>query len=82
MNSHCLTLLDKLGYIPVSSKAEQIISESIKKSLENLFGHAATVVLLHHSASFYGLSEKELTTNYDIFEKSLSKISGYGAKTI
>jgi hypothetical protein len=82
MNSHCLTLLDKLGYIPVSSKAERIISESIKKSLENLFGHAATVVLLHHLASFYGLSERELTTNYEIFEKSLSKISGYGAKTI
>jgi len=66
MNSHCLTLLDKLGY----------------KSLESLFGHAATVVLLHHLASFYGLSEKELTTNYDIFEKSLSKISAYGAKII
>ena len=82
MNSHCLTLLDKLGYIPVSSKAEHIISESIKKSLESLFGHAATVVLLHHLASFYGLSERELTTNYDIFEKSLSKISAYGAKII
>jgi hypothetical protein len=82
MNSHCLTLLDKLGYIPVSSKAEYIISESIKKSLENLFGHAATVVLLQHLASFYGLSERELTTNYDIFEKSLSRISGYGAETI
>jgi hypothetical protein len=82
MNSHCLTLLDKLGYIPVSSKAEHIISESIKKSLESLFGQAATVVLLHHLTSFYGLSERELTTNYDIFEKSLSKISGYGAKII
>jgi hypothetical protein len=82
MNSHCLTMLDKLGYIPVSSKAEHIISESIKKSLENLFGHAATVVLLHHLASFYGLSERELTTNYEIFEKSLSRISGYGAKTV
>jgi hypothetical protein len=82
MNSHCLTLLDKLGYIPVSSKAEHIISESIKKSLESLFGHAATVVLLHHLASFYGLSEKELTTNYEIFEKSLSKISAYSAKII
>ena len=80
MNSHCLTLLDKLGYIPVSSKkAEHIISESIKKSLENLFGHAATVVLLQHLTAFYGLSERELTTNYDIFEKSLSRISGYGA---
>jgi hypothetical protein len=82
MNSHCLTLLDKLGYIPVSSKADHIISESIKKSLETLLGHSATKVLLQHLASFYGLSERELTTNYDIFEKSLSKISGYGAKTI
>jgi hypothetical protein len=82
MNSHCLTLLDRLGYIPVASEAEHIISETIKKCLENLFGHDATIVLLRQLASFYGLSEKELTTNYDIFEKSLCKISSYGAKII
>jgi hypothetical protein len=82
MNSHWLTLLDRLGFIPVSSEAERIISESIKRAFENLFGHDATLVLLHQLASFYGLSEKELTTNYDIFEKSLCKISSYGAKII
>src|SRR5437867_5501110 len=82
MNSHCLAMLDRLGFIPISSKDEQIISESIKRAFENLFGHDATLVLLHQLASFYGLSEKELTTNYDIFEKSLSKISSYGAKII
>jgi hypothetical protein len=82
MNSHCLALLDMLGFIPVFSKAEQIVSESIKRAFENLFGHEATLVLLHQLGSFYGLSEKELTTNYDIFEKSLCKISSYGAKII
>jgi hypothetical protein len=82
MNSHCLALLDMLGFIPVFSKAEQIVSESIKRAFENLFGHDATLVLLHQLGSFYGLSEKELTTNYDIFEKSLYKISSYGAKII
>jgi hypothetical protein len=82
MNSHWLTLLDRLGFIPVSSEAERIISESIKRAFENLFGHDATLVLLHQLASFYGLLEKELTTNYDIFEKSLCKISSYGAKII
>ena len=77
-----LTVLDKLGYIPVPSKAEHIVSESIKESLESLFGQAASAVLLNNLSSIYGLSENELTTNYDIFEKSLYKISGYGAKII
>jgi hypothetical protein len=71
MNSHCLTILDELGYIPVPSKAEYIVSDSIKKSFESLFGNEATVSILNHLTSLYGLSEKELTTNYDIFEKSL-----------
>jgi hypothetical protein len=77
-----LTVLDKLGYVPLPSKAEHIVSESIKKSFESLFGQAATIVVLNNLSSLYGLSEKELTTNYDIFEKSLYKISSYGAKII
>jgi hypothetical protein len=82
MNSDCLTVLYKLGYTPVPSKVEHIVSESIKKSFESLFGQSATVVILNHLASSYGLSEEELTTNYDMFEKSLYKISSYGAKII
>jgi hypothetical protein len=77
--SSVLTVLDKLGYVPVPSKAEQIVSESIKKSFESLFGQAAATIMLNNLSSLYGLSEEELTTNYDIFEKSLCKISGYGA---
>lgn len=82
MNSHCLTILDELGYIPVPSKAEYIVSDSIKKSFESLFGQEATISILNHLTSLYGLSEKELTTNYDIFEKSLHIISNYAAKIL
>ncbi|MGC2426580.1 MAG: hypothetical protein WA421_06065 [Nitrososphaeraceae archaeon] len=82
MNSDCLTVLYKLGYTPVPSKVEHIVSESIKKSFESLFGQSSTAVILNHLASSYGLSEEELTTNYDMFEKSLYNISSYGAKII
>jgi hypothetical protein len=77
-----LAVLDKLGYIPLPSKAERIFSESIKKCFERLFGQAATTIILNNLSSLYGLSEKELTTNYDIFAKSLYTLSGYGAKII
>jgi hypothetical protein len=77
-----LTVLDKLGYIPLASKAEHIVSESIKKAFETLFGLAVTKIMLDNLSSLYGLSEWELTTNYDIFEKLLYKISGYGANII
>jgi hypothetical protein len=82
MKSSCLTILDELGCIPIPSKAESVVSESIKKSFEDFFGQAATVAILDHLASVYGLSERELTTNYDIFEKALYSISSYGTKLI
>ena len=69
-------------YSSIFQRLNRYVSESIKRAFENLFGHEATLVLLHQLGSFYGLSEKELTTNYDIFEKSLCKISSYGAKII
>ena len=77
-----LTALDELGYVPVPSKTERIVSESIKKSFVNLFGQAATTTVLNNLSSLYGLSENELTTNYDIFEKSLYRLSSYGANII
>jgi hypothetical protein len=57
-----LTILDKLGYIPIPSKAECIFSDSVKKSFESLFGKDATPIILNNLSSLYGLSEKELTT--------------------
>jgi hypothetical protein len=77
-----LAVLDKLGYIPLPSKAERIFSESVKECFERLFGKDASGIILSNLSSLYGLSEKELITNYDIFAKSLYTLSGYGAKII
>jgi len=38
--------------------------------------------LLHRMCSFYGLSENELLTNYDLFERSLYRILGKSGQSI
>lgn len=52
-----------------------------RKSIEQL-GESAATALLDHICSIYGLSEKELLTNYDLFEKSLYSVIKKGAEVI
>jgi len=65
----------------MSSKTEQIIYDEAKKSVEQL-GESASKVLLDHICSINGLSEKELLTNYDLFEKLLHRVLKEGADII
>jgi hypothetical protein len=74
-------VLDELGYFPLSSKAEEILYDVAKKSIEQL-GESASKALLDHICSINGLSEKELLTNYDLFEKSLYSVLRKGADFI
>ena len=74
-------VLDELGYFPLSSKAEAILYDAAKKSVERL-GESASKALLDHICSVNGLSEKELLTNYDLFEKSLYRVLRKGADVI
>jgi hypothetical protein len=74
-------VLDELGYFPLSSKAEEILYDVAKKSIERL-GESASKALLDHICSINGLSEKELLTNYDLFEKSLYRVLRKGAEVI
>ena len=74
-------VLDELGYFPLSSKAEAILYDVAKKSIERL-GESASKALLDHICSINGLSEKELLTNYDLFEKSLYRVLRKGAEVI
>lgn len=74
-------VLDELGYFPLSSKAEAILYDAAKKSIERL-GGSASKALLDHICSINGLSEKELLTNYDLFEKSLYRVLRKGAEVI
>ncbi|MDQ6862299.1 MAG: hypothetical protein M3044_00600 [Thermoproteota archaeon] len=50
-------------------------------SLESI-GKSYSKVLLHNMCSFYGLSENELLTNYDLFERSLYRILGKAAQPL
>jgi hypothetical protein len=75
------SVLDELGYFPISSKAEQILHDAAKKSIA-LLGEKAAKDLLEHISSFSGFSEGELLMNYDLLEKSLYNLFGKGAEVI
>src|SRR2546428_13248533 len=72
-NLKCLSILDELGYIPLTSKADQVLYDSVKEAFK-VIGKMAYNALLDRACSTHGLSERELLTNYDLFEKSLYEI--------
>ena len=74
-NVKCLNILDELGYLPVASKADQVLYDSVKEAFK-IIGKMAYNALLDRACSIHGLSERELLTNYDLFEKSLYEIFG------
>jgi hypothetical protein len=63
------------------SKAEKILFNSIMKSFEML-EDSPIQGLINTMCSHSGLSETELLTNYDLFEKSLRQILYDGADII
>jgi len=74
-NVKCLNILDELGYLPIASKADQVLYDSVKEAFK-IIGKKAYNALLHRACSTHALSERELLTNYDLFEKSLYEIFG------
>ena len=73
------SILDDVGYFPISSKAEQILHDASKNSIAFL-GENASRQLIDHICSISGFSEGELLMNYDLLEKSLFKVLGKGAE--
>jgi hypothetical protein len=80
-NFRYLTILDELRYIPTVSVSDRFLVNSIKSSLESI-GKSFSKALLHLMCSFYGLSENELLTNYDLFESSLYRILGKSGQSV
>ncbi|PWU82458.1 MAG: hypothetical protein DLM72_01690 [Candidatus Nitrosopolaris wilkensis] len=74
-NTKCLNILDELGYLPITSKVDEILYDSVEKAFK-IIGKVAYNALLDRACSIHGLSERELLTNYDLFEKSLYDIFG------
>jgi hypothetical protein len=80
-NHRLLNILDKLGYLPATSSVDKMIYTSIINSINEL-GKSCSKALLYNMCSLYGLSKRELLTNYDLFESSISKILGKMANSI
>lgn len=74
-NTKCLNILDELGYLPITSKVDEILYDSVEKAFK-VIGKVAYNALLDRACSIHGLSERELLTNYDLLEKSLYDIFG------
>src|SRR6187200_3274946 len=81
INSECQSVLEELEYVSVVPKSDQIISNIIKKYLEQI-GKSYSKAILYNMCSLCNLSEYELLTNYDLFEKSLNSILGKSGKAI
>ena len=80
-NFECLSILDDLGYIPAVANSDQTISDIIGKCL-NQIGKSYSKAILYNMCLLYGLSEHELLTNYDLFEKSLNRVLGKSGNAI
>jgi hypothetical protein len=76
-----LSILDELRYLPEVYLSDRALQDSIKYSLETTC-KSFSKLLLHKMCSLYGLSENELLTNYDLFERSLYRILGKAGKPI
>jgi hypothetical protein len=80
-NHRLLNILDKLGYLPATSSVDKMIYTSIINSINEL-GKSCSKALLYNMCSLYGLSKRELLTNYDLFESSISNVLGKTANSI
>jgi hypothetical protein len=81
LNFQYLSIIDELGFLPRYSQYDQILYDSIHKSLK-LLGKSYAKALLFNMCSLYGLSENELLMNYDLFEKSIYSILGNAGNLI
>jgi hypothetical protein len=59
-----------------SYNVHHILYQSIKKVIKHDLGESLYYTLIHHICKQSGLSEKELLTNYDLFERSLFNVLG------
>ena len=67
-----LNVIDRAGYIPVTFDANLLLYTSVKSALEANMDRPSSFGFIDHLCSVSGLTEKELLTNKDLFEKSLN----------
>jgi hypothetical protein len=70
-----MSILDDLRYLPTVYVSDRALHDSIKHSLDSI-GKSYSNALLRNMCLLYGLSENELLTNYDLFERSFHRLLG------
>lgn len=68
-------ILLRLGYSPITSKADSVFLESTQKALK-VFGPSSYKDLMTQLRSKTGMSEIELIKNFNLFEDALKKSTG------
>jgi hypothetical protein len=79
--SQFLTFLDDLQYVALDSRAEDILYCSIKGALGKV-GKAYSSAVINHICKLTRMSEREVLSNCDLFEDSLYRLFGHGAKPV
>jgi hypothetical protein len=75
VNEKLINLIENSGYIYRNQKTDIIIREIILNVL-NRIGKSYSKALIYQICNLYGLSQNELLSNYELFEKSITRVLG------
>jgi hypothetical protein len=75
LNEKLINFIESSGYIYGNQKTDIIIREIILNVLDRI-GRSYSKALIYQICNLYGLSQNELLSNYELFEKSLTRVLG------
>ena len=75
VNEKLINLLENNGFIYKNQKTDVVVRDIILNVL-NRIGKSYSKALIYQICSFYGLTQNELLSNYELFEYSLTRVLG------
>ena len=75
VNEKLINLIENSGYIYRNQKTDIVIRDIILNVL-NRIGKSYSKALIYQICNLYGLSQNELLSNYELFEKSITRVLG------
>ena len=75
LNEKLINLLENNGFIYKNQKTDVVVRDIIINVLNRL-GKSYSKALIYQICSFYGLTQNELLSNYELFEYSLTRVLG------
>jgi hypothetical protein len=75
VNEELINLIENSGFIYRNQKTDIVVRNTILNVLSRI-GKSYSKALIYQICSLYGLSQNELLTNYELFEKSLTRVLG------